>query len=418
MAPVPLVLALAATAPASDDSVRVQDFSIADVHPILSEGTVQVKGFQLVPMAYHEGTLQLHPKFEAGVAEDSNVYADNTNRKQDQYLDSLAGVQGQIEFDENSRTYTDCEVEARDFRTEHNREALVARLYGQYEQDISNGSQVMGTAAYVRSDDPLVESGYEVDHGEAAGGAQYSYDGLASRITLRADYENARFYTGDSFFVPHAMDYDVYRATALYGFRKGEYSEFILRASADQFHYLNQDQFESSHGGSALAGWRGAFLPKLTGTVGAGIEVRQFTHPFNQDPNYNDKRVARPIGVASITWEIEEGTTATLRSWSELMPSEVSNAVWYYGVAGSGRYRLLINSALFGSVEISHQRESGTPAGLPLEQRDNRSLSAGIEYFLREGVGTRFYGEFDDSHSRDYNTFTRWTAHVELAVAY
>lgn len=413
-----LIALTAATLRGADDSVRVQDFSLADVHPLLSEGAVEVAGFSLVPMAYHEGLVQLHPKLMLGAAVDTNVYADNTDRVADEYFEALAGLQGQVEFSENERAYTDCEIQARDFRKEKDREALTARLYGQIEQDIANGSQLQETVAYVRADDPLIESGYEVDHGDALVGAQYAYEGLDQRVTLRGDYENSRFYTGDSFFAPHAWDYDDYRGTFIYGYRKGEFSEFIVRLTADEFHYVEEDQFQSSVGGTAIVGWRGALTPKIAGTVGGGLEVRTFDHAFANDPSYQDQRVARPVGAASVKWDLEEGSFLALRAFSELLPSEVANADWNYGLALSGRYRLLINAALTGGVILSHERESGAATGQQLEQRDNRSVTGGVEYYLREGVGTRLIASFDDSHSRDYNTFQRWVVRAELAFAY
>jgi hypothetical protein len=420
LAPTLLLLggAAAPLAALQDDSVRIQDFTIAEAHPLIIEGQVQVKGFSLVPMAYHEGLVQLHPKLMVGAGYDSNVYADSSNRTSDEYLNTVAGVQGQVEFSENQRAYTDTEIEARDYRKEHNRAALVGRAYGQFEQDVSNGSQLQASGSYVRSDDPDLETGYEVDHGETQAGAQYAYDGLASRVLLRGDYENARFYTGDAFFTPHSRDYDIYRVTSVYGYRKGEASEFILRIAADSFHYLNEDQFEGSDGISALAGWRGALLPKVTSTLGAGIEARRFDNDFDQDPAYHDRQVARPIGVASVRWDLEESSFITLRAFSELLPSEVSNAEWYYGVGVSGRYRLLINAAALAGVNLGHAKESGSAAGVRLEQRDDESADAGLEYYLREGVGVRSLVEYDFSHSLDYNTFSRWTAKIEMALAY
>ncbi len=418
VAPTLLLLGFSCHLVAVDDSVRIQDFSIADVHPMLSEGAVAVKGFSLVPMAYHEGLIQLHPKLMIGAGYDSNVFAASSGASSDEYLNTVAGVQGQVEFSETSRAYTDTEVEARDFRKEHTRAALVGRAYAQFEQDIANGSQIQATGSYVRSDDPLIESGYEVDHGEVVGGAQYSYEGIASRVTVRADYENARFYTGDAFFTPHSRDYDIYRGTVLYGFRKGEYSEFIIRLSVDTIRYLNHDAFQGGDGVSAIAGWRGAAAPKVAATLGVGIEARRFTNDFAGDPAYMDKRVARPVGLASLKWDLEEGSFLALRSFSELVPSEISNAMWYYGISTDLRYRLMINAAAIGSIQLSHSRESGAATGMQVEQRDDRSVSGGLEYFLREGVGTRVVVEYDNSRSHDYNSFTRWTARLEMAVAY
>lgn len=387
-----------------------------------SEDTVTIRDFTIVPMgnlSFHQDRVVVHPKAMVGAGYNSNVYAAPDNETADTYGEVVAGVETRYLIGDSQKLMLDLEGEGRGYHDETSRNLIGGRARGRYDIEDSQGMKYQVLGAYARYDDPLIETGQQIDRGASNLGGVAEWQGARNRLALRGEWQNENFFEAGTGFGEDERDSDTVRGTLTYGYGYAEDAEVFARLVVDALTYAEHGaRFQDSTGTAGLLGWRGVIATRISAIVEGGIQHRSYDDDFNRDPAFDDETVLRPIGSASMRWNWEQGSHIGVRASSTVDKSISSNAAYVTSGEVDVRYRLLEKAALIGSGQVSLLEQSGAAAGREIEKRGTIQVRAGGEYFLRDGLGLRLVGTYEDSMSKTANDYDRLGALLSLGFAY
>ena len=395
-----LVFALASIAAAVEDRrdpVRVDDFSL----PPLAHWT------------FADDRLELHPKALLGVGWNSNVYGRSDDVVADTYLRQLAGIETRWHAGRMHDLRLDLEIDNRTYLNESELDLFGGHLDASWRHEAAR-STMGARAAYARDADPLVESGEQIardesvvaiDGGWNAAAMRYAATASVSRIDYRQD---SRFFTEDQ--------RDALRPALILrlGHVNARDSEAYTSLRVDRIIYATDERYQDSLGARLVVGYRGRLAARARFSVEGGLDHRRYQANAVAD----ESAVTRPGFEGTVRWPWEAGSEVGLRVFSEVEDGIAGGASWDTGAYFDLRYRLLVNAALiggFGFVRI--EPETGI-AGAPSGSRTNQDARLGGEYVLREGVGLRLLGTWQNGRQPDGADFTRLGAELVMAIAF
>lgn len=391
---------------------------------------VTVKDFLLTPMANlgaADGTWELHPKALVGGGYDDNLYLNDADNGQEGgwYARGVAGVDLRWLPNDTDRVVLDGEVERSIYRDHPDRDftGVNGLLSGRREGALF---ALSGKAGYRRTQDPLVQTRTIVPRDLWNLLGQGDYKGLIDTWSLGVRHDGVRYREGFSTYGADEASYARTGIFARYGYQFAEEDELYVRVGTDANRYREDGAFNDSVGIDGVVGVRRGLAAKTDALLEAGVAWRRYEDYFHQpdpiDPTImrsGDSRIALgPLVQAELRYSWEELSAVALRGFSEIADSLTTNAAWYVGGGVDVRQRLLGNCAALAGMQAYRFRDLDTIEGLEPESRTTVGFNAGIEFFLRDGVGLRLMGTYEDSHARVSESYDRFTVFTDLAVVF
>jgi len=383
---------------------------------------VMVKDISVRPMANlnaDNGTLVIHPKMLLGVGYNNNIFATNTNEKDDAYGRGLAGLLADWRLNPHNSLALNAEVEGLHYSKSENKQAnMVGGLVdGDYKwREAKNEGALHG--GYARFDDPLVETGQQILRENIVGSGLLIMQGAEMRTVANANITAINYLEAGNGFTADSRDNTVYSASGRVGATTARDTFYYGLVGIDRVEYWEQTQFNNSWGMTAGLGSQVRLGERSSLTAEGGVTYRVYDDNFNKTASNDDKTVIAPYVNIAAKWPWESGSHAGLNIFSRLDESLTANAAWVYGAGLDGRYRLLARSALFASLSYYHSEDSGQGQGVVVENRDTVETAGGVEHEMCKGVVGRLKAVYTDSDSELSNTFTRLVLAADLAIAF
>lgn len=381
--------------------------------------TVDVGGFALKPMAnltYRDHTVELHPKALVGVGYNSNVPA-AVNAEDDAFYRFIAGLEARFYLTPSSDLVADGEIEKLDYLDQDDFDLIGGR--GRIEhvwQGIRWQSNLTGS--FARTDEPLVQTGEQIAHDDEAAIAVLSYASLRTHLVFDASILREDFLDDSRIFDEDERDSNTYGSGVRVGFFSARDSEWYARTRVSSTIYDDSNVYQDSLGILGLIGYTGRLDVRSTFLAEAGIEFRRYEGTFANDPAFDGRTAVVPAGEFKVIWPWETGSRLEAGLFSELHDSVTSNAMWLYGGHVSGRYRLRQQLGLFGSLMLFKGEDTERPAGTLAERRTTGQTEAGVEYFMRDGVGVRLRTTYTKSDANTDADYERFLAALEFAIVF
>jgi hypothetical protein len=379
--------------------------------------SVEVGGFALRPMAnltYRDDTVEMHPKALVGLGYNSNVRAQE-NGDGDVFYRVVAGVESRWYLTPSSALVADGEIEQLDYVDENEFDLVGGR--GSLEH-VWQGErwQTNLTGRFARTQEPLVQTGEQIDHDDIEGLAEVAYTSLRSHIVAGVSAQREDFLDDSRLFDDRERDSNRYGVGVRFGRITARDSELFARTRVMATVYDQSTVYRDNRGVVALVGYSGRAGTRSTFLAEGGIEYRRYDAGFGADEG--GRTAVRPAGTLRLLWPWETGSQIEAGVFSELRDSLTSNALWLYGGSVEGRYRLRTNMRVFGAVRVFESEDVEPPAGTESDQRITAQLEAGAEYFLREGIGIRLRTSYSDSDANNEADYDRLLAALEFAVVF
>lgn len=377
---------------------------------------VRVAGFPLPPLAHltwADDRLELHPKALLGAGWDSNVYGRSADERSDIHLRQLAGVETRWHAGRMHEVLVDLELDRRDYLGENDLDLTGGRAEAAWRREASR-STMGARVGYARDDTPLVESGELIARDEAVAALDGGWSAAAMRYAGSASVTRLDYRRDSRFFTADQRDALRPAVTVRLGYVDARESELYGSLRLDRIAYSTNERYQDSDGVRIVAGYRGRLAVRSRFSIEAGLDHRRYRANAIAD----DSAVTRPGFEATVRWPWEEGSEVGLRVYSEVQDGIAGGAAWETGAGLDLRYRLLVNAALLAELGLVRIEPETGIAGAGGGTRTNRSARAGAEYQLREGVGVRLLGGWQDGRQPDGEAFTRFGAELALAVAF
>jgi hypothetical protein len=383
---------------------------------------VNVKDISVRPMANltaDNGTLVLHPKVLLGVGFNDNIFATETNEKDDVYGRGLVGLTADWRLNPHNSLAFNGEFEGLHYsKSENENGNMVGGLAeADYKwREAKNEGTIHG--GYARFDDPLVETGQQILRENFIGSGSLTMQGSEMRTVANANITATNYLEDGLGFTSDSRDNSVYSAMGRFGITTARDTYYYALIGGDRVEYWDSNQFNNSWGVKAGLGSQVRLGDRSSLTAEAGVDYRVYDDYFNKSATYDDKTIIGPYVNIAARWPWETGSHVGLKAFSRLDESLTANAALVYGGGLDGRYRLLAHSALFAAANIYHSEDSGQGAGIATETRDTIDVSGGIEHEMCKGVVGRLKAVYTDSDSENSNSFTRLVTAFDLAIAF
>ncbi len=376
---------------------------------------VDVGGFSLVPMGnlvHADGASEWHPKALLGASWNSNVYGQEVAPVGDVIGRAIAGLEWRWHAAPAHLVVADAELEHQNYLTEDALDLTGGRAALEW---IREGPQLTTNvgASGSRNQDPLIESGELLVRDQAQAEAAAQWDTLTSRFSGRLFASSVDYREGGRFFNENQRDFVRFGTDLGYGLVRAQDSLIFVNLRLDRIAYSENTRYSDSNGARLLGGWRGLIGARATLEAGLGVDFRSYDAGAGMPP----QTTTRPAANLELRWPWEEGSQVRARVFSEVIDAAGGSGGWTYGGLVDGRWRLLINSYLFGDLGLTEiQGDPNVPGGTD-EQRSIISAGAGAAYFLRDGIGTRLRVGWTDSTSSANTNYDRIIVALDLAVA-
>ncbi|MBA3685166.1 MAG: hypothetical protein H0W72_08000 [Planctomycetes bacterium] len=375
---------------------------------------IAVGGFGLVPMAnlvHADGTSEWHPKALLGASWNSNVYGRESSPTSDVVGRGIAGLEWRWRAAPAHLVRADAELEHQQYASESALDLTGGRAAVEWARE---GPRLTTNvdARIARNQDPLIESGELIvrDEGDVEAAAQWNT--LTSRFNGRLFASNVDYREGGRFFNENQRDFVRYGTTLGYGLIRARDSLIFADLRIDRIAYSENTRYADSSGARLLGGWRGLIGVRATLEAGLGVDHRS----YGDGAGMPGATTTRPAANLELRWPWEQGSEIRARIESEVIDAASGSGGWSYGGSLDGRYRLRINSHLFGGAGLTRiEGDPDVPGGTD-QQRSILSMEAGIAYFLRDGIGSRLRVEFTDSSSSDDVTYQRVILALDFAI--
>lgn len=347
-------------------------------------------------LIYDEGRLELHPKLLLGLGYDSNIDATATDPDDDVYARGVAGVVVYWLPTIADRFTTDVQVDAKRYLDRDDRDFTGGRLRLGWTRESALGPLATVVADGMLVDDPLIETGRQVQRARYEGQAGWWMRGTSNVIRLGVGAVGEDFLEDAGVFDERERDYLRPQATIEWWYGRADGPTHLgLRLAGDRIDYRDDGSPYQDGSGVALIGLvRHFFTPLLQLNGYLGVEHRRYTDDFAANPGYDDQTITRPVAELLLRWDPEEYSRLDLGVGSLVVPTIEANAAYLMQVWMHGRWRLQRSLGVLAEVTLYALERSGTatgdaPADLTLRVR------AGVEIWARDGLVIRALGGTD-----------------------
>ena len=383
---------------------------------------ISVKDISVRPMGNFnavDGTVVLHPKVLLGVGYNDNIFATDTNEKDDVYGRGLAGLTADWRLNPHSSLAFNGEFEGLHYSESENEKGNMVGGLADLDykwREAKNEGILHG--GYARYDDPLVETGEQILRENIVGSGALTMQGAEMRTVANASITAIDYLEDGNGFTSDSRDNTVYSAFGRVGITTARDTFYYGLVGIDRVDYWETTQFNNSWGVTAGVGSQVRLGERSSLTAEGGVTYRVYDDNFNKNVSYDDETVLAPYINITAKWPWESGSHVGLNVFSRLDESLTANAAWASGGGIDGRYRLLARSALFASVSYYHSEDSGMGQGATVENRDSVDIAGGVEHEMCKGVVGRLKAVYTDSDSETSNSFTRLVVAADLAIAF
>ena len=382
---------------------------------------VQVKDIAVTPRANltaDDGTLTLHPKASVGVGYNSNIYAEAANEKDDIYVHYLAGLQADWRLNPHNSLALNGEFEGLNYSksASDNANMIGGLLGGDYRwHEANNNVHLHG--GYARFNDPLIETGEQILRQIIDGSAVVTWQGSEVRSVVDLGATALDYLESGTGFTAESRDHNIFQLTGRMGCTTARDTFYYLLLGVDRTDYKENIQFNDSTGITGGVGAQVRLGQRSTLTAEGGVAYRSYADNFGGLSANDDKKVYAPYVSVAARWPWESGSQVGLNIFSRIDESISANAAWVYGAQLNGRYRLLANSGLFGSVGGYHSEDSGRGT-VTTEKRNTVEIVAGVDHEITKGLVGRLKVTYTESTAEISNEFSRYIVSFDLAVAF
>ncbi|MBA3700063.1 MAG: hypothetical protein H0W78_14535 [Planctomycetes bacterium] len=347
-------------------------------------------------LIYDEGRLELHPKLLLGLGYDSNVDATATNPDDDVYARGVAGVVVYWLPAIADRFSADVQVDAKRYLDRDDRDFTGGRLRLGWTRESALGPLATVVADGMLVDDPLIETGRQVQRARYEGQAGWWMRGTSNVIRLGVGAVGEDYREDAGVFDERERDYLRPQATIEWWYGRADGPTRLgLRLAGDRIDYREAGSPYQDGSGVALIGLvRHHFTPLLQLNGHLGIEHRRYADDFSGDPAFDDQTITRPVGELLLRWDPEEYSRLDLGIGSVVVPTIDANAAYLVQAWMHGRWRLQRSLGVLAEVNVFALERSGTATGATPNDLTLR-VRAGVEIWARDGLVIRALGGTD-----------------------
>lgn len=379
---------------------------------------VTVGTFDIEPMAnftYRDDTVGLHPKALFGIGYNSNVIASD-NPRADEFTRAIVGCDLDWALTGTSWLKLDAEIENQNYLDEDAFDVTGGRGGLAYER--RGMSWEYGTSLRAaRIDDPEPRTGEQLERETIDGRADIARQGRWWRIGFGALFQSEDYLQDSAVIDADQRDYSRYGGSVFVGRVTARDTEFYDRTVYRRTEYADSSLYQNSDGIMSLLGWRFRSSVRTRMVVEGGVDYRRYDGRLSSNPDA-DTSVLEPAGNILFIYPWEEGSQVRARASAEIVDGLRANAARAYSAGLDGRYRLLQKMHLIGGTSVYRVIENDAPPGSTSERRTTLRFEAGLQYFMRDGVGVRWLNSYAVSDSTLLNDYERYVSVVEMAVAF
>lgn len=370
-------------------------------------------------LIYDDGCLELHPKVLLGLGYDSNVDAAPSSPDDDMYARGLAGVLVYWLPAVADRFTLDTYVDAKRYLDRDDRDFTGGRLRLGWTRESALGPLATVVADGMLVDDPLIETGRQVQRARYEGQAGWWTRGNANTIRLGVGVVGEDYLEDAGVFTKDERDYLRPQVAAEWWYgRAGGPTKLGVRATVDRIDYRDGGSPYQDGTGVALVGLiTHYFAPTLQLTGHAGIEHRRYADDFAEDPAYDDQTITRPIGELMLRWDPEEYSRLDVGIASIVVPTVEANAAYLLQAWIHGRWRLQRSFGVLAEVSLFQLERSGTATGATPQDLTLR-VRGGCEVWARDGLVIRALGGADIGEPESGAGYERLVASIDTAFVW
>ncbi len=383
---------------------------------------VTVKDISVHPRANlksSDDTFTLHPKVMVGVGYNDNIFATQTNEKDDFYGRGLVGLMGDWRLNPHNSIAFNGEFEGLHYSKSENKKGNMVGGVADVDfkwKEANNEGLLHG--GYARFDDPLVETGQQILRENIVGAGSLTMQGSAIRSVTMASITGTNYLEAGLGFTELSRDNTVYDLTERVGVTTARDTFYYALVGINRSDYWQNTQFNDSVGITAGLGTQFRLGDRATMTAEGGVTYRMYENNFNNNVAYDDEKYLAPYADIKVRWPWESGSHVGINLFSRVDESLTANAAWVYGAALDGRLRLLARSGLFAGAAFYHSEDSGQGIGIATQERDTFEVSGGFDHELCRGCVGRLKATYTDSDTDVSNSFTRLIVAADIAIAY
>lgn len=392
-----LWLTVSVTAVASEPDV-IRDEIWVDRIPVRPGGN----------LIYDEGRLELHPKLLLGLGYDSNVDAAPSDPDDDVYARGVAGVLLYWLPAIADRFTVDAQIDAKRYLERDDRDFTGGRLRLGWTRESALGPLATVVADGMLVDDPLIETGRQVQRARYEGQAGWWLRGTSNAIRLGVGMVGEDFLEDAGVFDERERDYLRPQASAEWWYGRADGPTRLgLRMMFDRIDYRQAGSDYQDGSGVALLGLVRHYLSPLLQVSGhLGVEHRRYADDFAGDPAYDDQTFTRPVGELMLRWDPEEYSRVDVGIGSLVVPTIEANAAYLIQAWVHGRWRLQRSLGVLAEVNVFDLQRSGTATGD--QPRDlTLRLRSGVEIWARDGLVIRALGGTDIGEPENGDGYNR-----------
>jgi len=370
-------------------------------------------------LIYNEGRLELHPKVILGLGYDSNVEAAPSNPDDDLYARGVAGILLYWLPAVADRFTADAYADAKRYLDRDDRDFTGGRLRLGWTRESALGPLAAVVADGLLFDDPLIETGRQVQRARYEGSAGYWLRGTSNAVRLAIGVIGEDYLEDAGVFDERERDYLRPQMTGEWWHGRADGPTRLgLRGVVDRIDYRQGGSDYQDSAGVALHGLishRFSPLVQLTGHF--GVEMRRFANDFAEDPAFDDEQIIRPVGELLLRWDPEEYSRLDLGIASHVVPTIEANAAYLLQAWIHGRWRLQRSFGVVGELDVYQLERSGTATGASPQDLTMR-VRGGVEVWARAGLVIRALAGGDIGEPEIGDGYDRMLVTLDTAVVW
>jgi hypothetical protein len=370
-------------------------------------------------LIYDEGRVELHPKVLLGVGYDSNIDAVPTGGDQDFYARGLAGVLLHWLPLLADRFSLDGQIDAKRYHERGDRDFTGGRLRLGWTRESALGPVAAVLLDGMLVDDPLIETGRQVQRARHEGQANAWWRGSNNVFRLEAGMVGEDFLEDAGAFDQDERDYLRPRLIGEWWYGRSDAATRLgARVGADRIIYRQDGSDYQDGSGLAVVFLVTHFFSSSLQVNGhIGVEHRIYDDDFAEDPAHDDQVITRPIGQLVLRWDPEEYSRVDVGVASLVVPTIGSNAAYLMQTWVHARWRLLRSFGVLGEADLISVERSGTSDGDPPLDFTIR-LRVGAELWARDGIAIRLLGGTDTGEPEGRDGYDRVIATLDTVFAW
>jgi hypothetical protein len=382
---------------------------------------VNVAGLAILPagnLGSADGKAKINLKALVSGSYDSNVYASETDEKDDVYLRLYAGIEATYRLDDRIGFGAEVTADSQVFNeyTDRNLFGGQAKVRGAYKGETTAGNV---TLDYALVDDPQLQTGERLKRSSYGGNTLWLRQALTGGILVNADAHRQEYLEDQGSFVAEDRNVNNYSGGVRYIHMQNERSSVWARVGLAADQYDTNNSFQDASSVSGAIGADLGFGDRATVSLEVGVDARSYSDEFAA--GYDDEDVVAPTASVSLFYPVSErGTLITVRAFSDARNSVRSNALQATGAiieAGHALSEQLITNASISGLRLT---DYGSAVGQDASERDLVGASVSALYKLKDGLVLRAIARATHAEAKlaSEADYTRFEGVIETAFAF